>query len=488
MSLTGTVASASDAGARAGAGESRWWERLFEPVDIASLVFFRVAFGAVMLAEVLINFATDRVRLFYLEPKFHFKYYGFGWVELWAGDGMYWHFAAVGVAAVLLTLGVWYRVSAVLLFVGYTYIFLVDQAYYQNHLYLLCLLSLLMIVVPAHRAASVDAWRSPELRSEAAPAWALWVLRAQIGMMYFYGGLAKLNADWLGGWVLRTDLAQNADFPLVGRYLTERWAVVAISWAGLLLDLLIFPALLWRRTRVLAVAAAVAFHVTNSRIFTIEVFPWLGIAGTLLFFRPDWPRRLLGGLWPGATAERGAVADVERWGPGRWVTVGLLGGYLAVQLAMPLRHWLYPGDVNWTEEGSRFAWQMKAKAKYGAAMFYLADPERKLKGAVDPSDSLNDRQHRILSMFPDMVLQFAHFFADQQARRGHKHVEVRVRVGLAMNGREPQLLVDPEVNLAAEPRNLRPAKWILPLTEPRRRWSESAGDRSHEPERRGMWR
>ena len=106
---------------------------------------------------------------------------------------MYVHFGGLGLLCILILLGLWYRAAMILFFLGFTYIFLLEQALYLNHFYFISLLSFLMIFVPAHHALSVDAHRSPELRSETTPAWSLWMLRAQIGIVYFYGGLAKLN-------------------------------------------------------------------------------------------------------------------------------------------------------------------------------------------------------------------------------------------------------------------------------------------------------
>src|SRR5439155_16252275 len=70
--------------------------RLFAPVDIASLAFFRVAFGAVMLWEVWRYFNYGWISRYYIEPGFHFTYYGFDWVRPWPGDGMYYHFSRWG--------------------------------------------------------------------------------------------------------------------------------------------------------------------------------------------------------------------------------------------------------------------------------------------------------------------------------------------------------------------------------------------------------
>lgn len=61
--------------------------RLFEPVDAASLVFFRVPFGLIMLWHV--SGYWPHVEELYLSPLIHFKYYGFGWAQVLPGDGMY---------------------------------------------------------------------------------------------------------------------------------------------------------------------------------------------------------------------------------------------------------------------------------------------------------------------------------------------------------------------------------------------------------------
>jgi hypothetical protein len=67
-----------------------------------------------------------------------------------------------------------------------------------------------------------------------------------------------------------------------------------------------------------------------------------------------------------------------------------------------------------------------------------------------------------------MILDLAHGLADEYRRRTEKPIEVRALVLASLNGRKPQLLIDPAVNLAAEPRGWRHRRWIMPLTEPRR--------------------
>ncbi len=54
--------------------------RLFAPVDIASLVAFRVAFGAVMLVAVARYFAHDWIGQFFVAPRVFFPYPGLEWI------------------------------------------------------------------------------------------------------------------------------------------------------------------------------------------------------------------------------------------------------------------------------------------------------------------------------------------------------------------------------------------------------------------------
>lgn len=444
---------------------------LFAPVDIASIVFLRVAFGAVMLWEVYRYFAHGRIFRYYIEPAVHFKYYGFGWVRAWPGDGMYWHFYALGALAACILVGFCYRAAAALFFVGFTYVFLLDQTEYLNHFYLICLMSFLLIFVPANSALSVDAWLRPGLRSDWAPAWALWLLRAQVGVVYFFGGVAKLNADWLRGEPMRMWLSRGARIPVFGFVFTQEWMVYLFVFGGLLLDLCVVPLLLWKRTRPYAFAVAVAFHLVNAAIFQIGIFPWFMLAATLIFFPPDLPRRFVHGLLNPADVPYQPLASADAPLPtgvlshGQRALVAALAVYMALQLLLPLRHFLYPGDVSWTEEGHQFSWHMKLRDKEATAVFTLNDPASGRTWTVDLREC-RTRQCDKMAGLPDMIIQFAHHLAEEKRREGYPAVEVRAEVLVSLNGRRPQLLIDPSVDLAKVRRSMWPARWIVPLTEP----------------------
>ena len=131
-------------------------ELLAEPVDIASPVMARVFFGLLMLWMVVRYFGKGWIAQYWIAPPFNFRHFGFDWVTPWPGDGMFWHFLLLGILAVLIIFGLFYRVAAILFCVGYTYVFLLEQARYLNHAYLVCLVSFLIALVPANRAGSLD--------------------------------------------------------------------------------------------------------------------------------------------------------------------------------------------------------------------------------------------------------------------------------------------------------------------------------------------
>lgn len=461
--------------------QANFWRRLgaalFEPVDISFLVFFRVVFGGIMLWEAYRYFTHGWIARYYVEPAITFTYYGFSWVKPWPGSGMYIHFFVLGLAAACVMAGFLYRLAAPVLFLAFTYFFLLDQTRYLNHFYLVCLISFLMFFLPAERAFSLDALLRRKIRLAVVPAWTLWLLRAQIGIPYFYGGIAKLNRDWIqGGEPMRTWLRPLTKMPALGFIFGSEWVVYSFVIGGLLLDLLVVPLLLWRRTRPFAFAAAVAFNLINAVIFEIGIFPWLMLGALLIFFPPDRLRRWARAFMSPADelvdvkpvpVKLEIVAETSQpFSASQKVVAGVLATYLLVQLVLPLRHYLYPGDVNWTEEGHNFSWHMKLRTKVGEAIFNVTHPLSGQTWTIKPEAYLKAHQVMKMTTKPELILLFAHHLAEEKRREGYENVEVRARVMVSLNGREPQLLVDPEVDLTKEQVSLLPAPWIVPLTTP----------------------
>ena len=439
--------------------------KLFGQVDIASMIFFRIAFGFLMLRMVKLAWSLDRISQWWIEPSFLFKYPGFSWVHPWPGNGLYVHWILLGVFALFLAVGFLYRISATLFFLSHTYFFLLDQGRYVNHTYLICLFSFLLIFAPAHRAFSVDAWLWPKLRSSTAPAWSLWLLRGQMGVVYFFAGVAKIAPDWLHGEPIRTWFKEQIRFSIFAPAMHQEWAAYGASYASLAIDLLIVPFLLWRRTRLVAFCVTAIFHILNAQIFPLDIFPWLAIAATTLFLSPNWPRRII------SIFRRKIPSPVMKTGvlPPRWkciLILSFLTVYPAIQILVPLRHFLYSGGIEWTYMEHRFSWQMMLERHFTRTLFYVADPNSGREVRVQPGKYLDLQQEIHMGWRPDMVWQFARFLANKTPRVGPEPLQVRVRMYVYVNRRKPQLFLDPDVDLAAEPRSWGRPRWLLRIDDP----------------------
>jgi len=438
----------------------------FAPVDIASIVFFRVAFGLFMAWHVWTFYTEHRLTGFFLEPHLLFKYYGFAWVHPWPDNGLYLHKIVMVVLGLFIAVGFIYRASVALFFLSYLYFFLLDQARYQNHQYLICLFSFLLIFIPAHRAFSVDAMIRRKLRSQTIPACTLWLLRGQMAVVYFYGGIAKINPDWLRGEPMRWILAHNIDFPIIGRFFTQEWAVYTMSYSALLLDLCIVPLLLWRRTRVAAFFLAALFHLMNARLFSIDVFPWLAIATTTLFLSPDWPRRVIS-IFQRSPAISPPVHSTGLISPRKQnIVFALVVTYLAVQFLLPLHPFLLSRGTQWAFMQHRFCWRMMLQKQSVRGYFYVTDPTTDRTNRVAPGDFLTPMQMARIYWQPDTVLQCAHFLAKTMPRMSSRPLNVEARLFISVNGRQPELFVNPNVDLAAESRSLLAPRWMLPTRQP----------------------
>ena len=432
---------------------------LSRPVDIAPLVFFRIVGGFLMTAETVGQLVTDYSDA-YTGGAMHFSYLFLPWLEPWPPVGVYAHFAFNIVSGLLVTVGLFYRAAAVAFFLGTTSLFLMEKAVYINHTYLYCLVAFLLIFMPCNRALSLDAIRRPEISRATAPAWCLFLLRFQMAIVYLYAGLAKLDPDWLAGMPFEVWLTRFTQYPIVGPVLSAAWTAQALSWGGLVVDLLIVPALLLSRTRAIAFCAVATFHLPNVAMFGLGSFPWFALTMTTLFFEPETFRRLP--LLSSALPVRAAASagDDSTGGGLSRLGAGALAAYCAVQLLVPLRGYAYPGRSVWTEEGHTFAWHMMLRAKLGGVGFTVRDPGTGQTWEEHPRDYLVTRQYRNMYDKPDLILQFAHFLASQYRARGHEAVEVRARALCSLNGRPRRLLVKPGVDLAAEKRTLAPYAWI----------------------------
>ncbi|MBS1661434.1 MAG: HTTM domain-containing protein [Bacteroidetes bacterium] len=435
------------------------WERLGldRPVSIAPLVFFRICFGLLMFVSMLRFEWRGWVESVYIKPRYHFTYMGFEWVGPLGGVGMHVLFLVLALAALLITLGFLYRMAMVVFFLGFTYVELIDVTTYLNHYYFISLVAFLLIWLPANRAYSLDVLWRPELRSPTAPLWTIGIIRFQVGAVYVFAGLAKLNIDWLiHAEPMKTWLPAKSHLPVVGQLLYKEWVAYVFSWFGTAYDLFIVFFLLWGRTRAAAYVFVLVFHVATAVFFPgIGLFPYVMMLSSLIFFPGEVHERLL------PFYKRVGLVTYPR----RRVVPVLVGLYVLVQVLVPMRYLLYPGRLFWHEQGYRFSWRVMLMEKSGAAYFTVKDESGEKSFVVDNKEFLTPVQEKMMSTQPDMILRYAHYLAGRFEERGWAEPRVYGEVYVALNGRRSRLFIDSTVNLAAEKLSWRHYDWVLPFND-----------------------
>lgn len=435
-----------------------FWKKLEQPVSAAPFVSFRIVFGLLMAFSALRFVYLGWIEEHYIEPLFHFSYYGFSWVKPLGVWGMYLVHALMFFSALGVATGRFYRVSAILLFLTFSYTELIDLTYYLNHYYFVSLICLWLIFMPEPDAQ----FRMPQ--------WCRFIILFQLTVVYCYAGWAKINSDWLlEALPLRIWLPAHDDLPIIGPLLVYPETAYLFSWFGMLYDCFIAFFLFYSRTRPLAYSTVIVFHVLTGLLFQIGVFPWVMIGSTLIFFSIRWHERNLNILrnskvfssifklnYPNSSAE-----NQFQLGPLLRI---FLFVFIVFQLVFPWRYLLYPGNLFWTEEGYRFSWRVMLVEKAGDATFYVKDGVTGREGIVYNREFLNIHQEKQMSFQPDMILQFAHFLGKHYSINGVQKPQVRAEVYVTMNARKAQLLIDPHVDLMQVKDTWAPKSWILPYS------------------------
>jgi vitamin K-dependent gamma-carboxylase len=357
------------------------WERfqsyLARPVNGASLAVFRIGVGFVMALEAFSLLRPSAstsgrvmVETYYTGPDvtFNLPYAWFEWLPFLRGPGMYAVVGVLGIAALMMAAGLFYRISATLVFLAWGYLYAIEstRTYWMSYYYLELLVTFLLICMPAANRYSLDAIRSKGKRPSTVPNWTLLLLRGQLVITYFYSGVAKLNADWL------LDAVPVRDFLLRSPFLTRlgndtlRGETVAyfLSWAGAAFDLSIGFLLLFRRTRLVGMILLIGFHATNHFVLFEDIvwFPLVGVLTATIFLEPGWPERFFGKKASKAKSKQAAPrveSSVTSFiNP---LVAPLVVTWLLVQTVLPVRHYFIPGDGRFTWEGLSFSWRLKAE-------------------------------------------------------------------------------------------------------------------------------
>ena len=387
---------------------------LHRKIQGSSLAIFRILFGILMLLESVALFrpsesTSGKVMLdvYYTGPNIvmHFPYPGFEWLPWLSPLGIKTLVVIMGICGLCMALGFLYRCATIGVFLTWGYLYAVEstRTYWMSYYYLELLVCFLLIWMPAANSWSIDArFRKNAPRDSTIPFWPILLLRAQLIIMYFYAGVAKLTSDWMmDAQPVRYFLSQphvsatfakflsKAQMEKVDNFIQSDGLAYFLSHTGAVFDLLVGGLLIVRRTRLFGLVLIVMFHGINHSILFDDIlwFPILGIASSLIFLEPDWPMRFmewlkrphfrkpetkwafLGGIlipvlgvtlgWKGRKSEIQNLNSIAAR-PRKRVAFFVLG-WVLWQGLFPLRHYSIPGDARITFEGLSWSWRLKAE-------------------------------------------------------------------------------------------------------------------------------
>ncbi|EGV43709.1 HTTM domain-containing protein [Bizionia argentinensis JUB59] len=429
---------------------------LFKQVDNSALIIFRIIFGLLCFLESVGAIFTGWLRRTLVEPEFTFTFIGFEWLQPLPGSGMYIYYLIMGGFGLFIMLGYRYRFSAFMFAIMWTATYLMQKSSYNNHYYLLALLSAIMVILPAHKNASLDAKHNPSIKENGMPNWCRYIFILQMFIVYTYGAIVKLYPDWLDASIMGILMKSKQHYSLVGEFLQNEWLHYFLAYGGILFDGLIIPLLLYKPTRKLAFFAAVFFHLFNSFIFQVGIFPYLSLAFALFFFEPQAIHRIFLKKKPFYSDSQVIIPAYKK----PMLTVFAI--YFSFQILLPLRHIVIPQSVLWTEEGHRMSWRMMLRSKSGHTIYYVVDKKSQVRTTVNLDHYLTPKQKRLASAKPDAIWQFSQVLKEDYAKKG-QDISVYVDSRISVNGRPFIPFIDPNVDLAATKwSHFKHSEWILP--------------------------
>jgi hypothetical protein len=429
---------------------------LFKHIDNSPLIVFRIIFGLLCFLESVGAIFTGWIKYTLIDPKFTFSFIGLEWLQPLPGNGMYVYYLIMGAFGLLIMIGYKYRFSALMFTLMWSGVYFMQKASYNNHYYLLVLLSAIMIFQPANAYYAIDAKRNPSIKRNSMPQWCSWVFILQMFIVYTYGSIAKIYPDWLDTSVMEIFMRGKQHYFLIGDFLQQKWLHYFLAYGGILFDGLVIPLLLWKPTRKFAFFASIFFHLFNSIVFQVGIFPFLSLGFALFFFEPQTIRNIF--FKKKEFYNKAEIIKPKYNKP----FLAIFTLYFFIQIALPLRHHFIEDNVLWTEEGHRMSWRMMLRTKNGNASFKVVDKENDSIIYVNPEDYLSKKQKRLVTSKPDIMWQFAQRLKEEYAQKGI-NVAVYVHANISVNGRPFQTFVNPDIDIAAlEWEAFKHSDWILP--------------------------
>lgn len=318
---------------------------------------------------------------------------------------------------------------------------------------------------------SPDRYTRSEISS--VPRWQVQVMQLIFLVPYFFGGIAKLQEDWIvhqepvrqwfKGFWRRREMR-----PLLAQVTHTFLAPYFIAWGGCVFDLTepillgltpFFPKLL-----PISFGGSIFFNMTNKWMLSIGVFPYAMIASLVLFLPPGTVARALSMVREAATNVRMKVPAIKtpdsttqkklRNKTTQYTIGALFIAWCVCQTLYPIRaRLLYPPYVSWHEEGHLAAWNMKLRSKACWAVFEVAtvdSEKRPIIVSFNPDEDavqIKSKEVKLISCHPFPALQYARYLARLHEMASRPIFNITIQSCVSVNERPPQKMFMENVNV-----------------------------------------
>ncbi|KAM7355077.1 gamma-glutamyl carboxylase isoform 2-T2 [Cochliomyia hominivorax] len=491
---------------------TKWLHR---PADASALGVFRMFYGAAMLIDIAEERGGGQMDLRFGEAK-HCHFPLFNGIQAFSFPIMGCIYLCMWLGAIGIMLGYRFRLSCLAFIIPYWYIFVLDKPAWNNHSYLFGLVGTMLLFTQANRYCSLDKYLTPNLPSTV-PYWNYFLIKFQFFLLYMYAGLKKLTAEWLSGYAM-SSLSRHWILSPFRWVLSEEMAdLLIVHWFTAVFDFLIAFLMTCSKTRVLATPFMISFHLMNSRLFVIGMFPWVCLAQVPMFYGCDWPKRvslnniniLYRTAFKQTTTKDEKKSEKDKLkipttkedndlsirskdtnpliycsGCKKLINVTLdiswcekirtafILLYCGLQLFLPYSHFITKGYNNWTNGLYGYSWDMMVHS-YDTIMTTIKVVDN-ANGKVHYMDPYAFTEYDRWTKYADMAQQYARCIhrnikAEHQRNVAHSplsstNISIYFDIWCSMNGRFQQRVFDPRVDLlTAEWSPFKRTSWSLPL-------------------------
>jgi hypothetical protein len=432
-------------------------EHLHKPGHIAPIATFRFLFGLILFFHSISFFFNDAIKTIFEEPNYFFSHSGFEWLIPLPLPWMYVLFGALSVLALMISAGLFFRVSSILFLIIYLYVSNIDkaQAYQFSDFYSLTLF--IVLLLPSHRYFSLDILRKPSLRVDYIPRWCSWVLKIQVAMVFFDAGLSKLNTTWLLEsqpfltWVNNywgNGFLGNI-FSIQAVAMFTCWFIVFVEFAGPV-------AMFFSKTKV-----KVYIFLSIFLLFSFLLLPTGFLPIQIILLSTIYLSESLHHNVTSRTAY--FLNDFLQFNPKVFKSGRNLMLAYKNKLIVPLFFtWMFSILVfsnlshfitYWKSEDKlkdlRISDKLIINKKEGKLKLYVYDEIDSTMTEIDLDQELTSKQLNAMAVNPSLLLQYSKYLNKKFLASGDENIQINADAFISYNGKSFERFIDPKLNLAA---------------------------------------